>query len=114
MCGGLGTRLRPLTDTTPKAMLPVAGRPVIDRLLEKLAEAGLQDVTLATGYLAEQIEDFVKSGERWGLRVDYVRQVQPMGTAGALSLLKDKSQPVLVVNGDKVFELASDIRLVAE
>lgn len=114
MAGGRGERLRPLTDTCPKPLLPVAGRPVLDRLLEKLAEAGIQDVTLAVGYLGQMIEDYVGDGARWGVRADYVRQAQPMGTAGALNLIADKSAPLLVINGDKVFELAGDIRAVAE
>lgn len=113
MAGGRGERLRPLTDTCPKPLLPVAGRPVLDRLLEKLAEAGIQDVTLAVGYLGQMIEDYVGDGARWGVRADYVRQVQPMGTAGALGLLTFGAvgdTGVMVVNGDKVIELAEDVR----
>jgi NDP-sugar pyrophosphorylase family protein len=94
LAGGLATRLRPLTDTMPKSMLPVNGEPFISHQLRLLAGQGVSDLVLCTGFLGELIENFVRDGASFGLRVRYSHDGEkPLGTAGAirkaLPLLRD-------------------------
>lgn len=108
MAGGRGSRLRPLTDTTPKPLLPIDGEPLLHRLLRQVADAGVAECWLSTLYLAEKIEASVGDGSRFGLRVRYVREDEPLGTAGALGLLEDASDPesaIAVMNGDVYHEV---------
>jgi MurNAc alpha-1-phosphate uridylyltransferase len=102
LAAGLGERMRPLTDHTPKPLLQVAGRSLIDYHLERLADAGFGEVVINVSHLARQIEDFCAGGERWGLEITYSAEESPLETAGgicnALPLLGES--PVLVVNGD--------------
>jgi NDP-sugar pyrophosphorylase family protein len=87
LSGGLASRLRPLTNTVPKAMIPVAGRPFIDHQLQLLSRNGIKDVILCLGYLGEQIAAFVGDGAKWSLRVQYSwEREQLLGTGGALKL----------------------------
>jgi NDP-sugar pyrophosphorylase family protein len=87
LAGGLATRMRPLTDVRPKALLPVAGRPFIDHQLEWLAGHGVTDVVLSIGYMGEMLSAHVGDGARFGLRVGYVDEGANLrGTAGALRL----------------------------
>ena len=103
LAAGRGNRMRPLTDRTPKPLLPVAGRPLIDWHLERLAAAGCDQVVINLAWLGEQIADHVGDGSRWGLRVEYSREGETGletggGIARALPLLGDA--PFLVINGD--------------
>lgn len=101
MAGGEGRRLRPKTENCPKPMLPVAGRPILEIILEKCAVAGLSDIFIAVNYLKEQIMDHFQDGQNFGLEIQYLVEQQPMGTAGALSLLPaGNAFPMLVINGD--------------
>lgn len=100
MAGGLGTRLRPLTDTVPKPLLPVGNRPIMEDTIRQLAAAGVRRVFVATHYKAEAIEDYFGSGTRLGVEMSYIKEEQPLGTAGALRLLEQPTEPLLVVNGD--------------
>ncbi|MEX2214942.1 MAG: nucleotidyltransferase family protein [Phycisphaeraceae bacterium] len=100
MAGGLGTRLRPLTENTPKPMLPVGDRPLMERTLESLRGAGIRHVSLSTGYQADKVAEHFKDGRAFGVDLDYVTEDRPMGTAGALSLMAKPSEPLLVINGD--------------
>ena len=84
LAGGLGTRLRPLTYEIPKVLVPVAGRPFVDWLLDALPRDVFDEVLLLTGYLGEQVEEYCGKGERYDLRIKYSREPEPMGTAGAL------------------------------
>ena len=100
---GLGERMRPLTDTTPKPMLVVGGKPLVEWHLEKLAAIGIQDVVINTSWLAHQFPVALGNGERWGLRIRYSFEgPTPLETGGgmwnALPLLGD--DPFLLVNGD--------------
>jgi MurNAc alpha-1-phosphate uridylyltransferase len=100
---GLGERMRPLTDRTPKPLLPVAGKPLIVWHLEKLAAAGVHYVVINTSHLAEQFPDALGDGSRWGLRIRYAYEgATPLETGGgmlnALPLLG--SAPFIAVNGD--------------
>jgi dTDP-glucose pyrophosphorylase/CBS domain-containing protein len=101
MAGGLGTRLRPLTEEFPKPLLAVGGKPILESILESFAEQGFRRIFLSVNYKAEMIQDHFGAGERWGVQVDYLQESTRLGTAGALSLLPGKpSAPVIVMNGD--------------
>ena len=100
MAGGLGTRLRPLTEKTPKPMLPVGDRPVMEHVLEQLQKVGISQVSITTHYKAEAIVEHFGDGRRFGLEIDYLNEKEPLGTAGALGLLKPREGPVLLINGD--------------
>ena len=100
---GLGERMRPLTDKTPKPLLPVGGKPLIEWHLEKLAAAGVHYVVINTSHLADQFPDALGDGSRWGLRIRYAYEgTTPLETGGgmlnALPLLG--SEPFIAVNGD--------------
>lgn len=99
MAGGYGKRLMPLTAEIPKPLLRVGDRPLIDRLMEQLKQAGVSKVNISTHYKAEQISTHLGDGEAFGIPVDYVAEDQPMGTAGGLSLISGE-EPLLVINGD--------------
>ncbi len=101
MAGGLGTRLGERTKTTPKPLLPVGGRPILDHVLTNLEQAGVRRIFVSVNYLAEQIEDFLARRLSIAQTIP-LREQKRLGTAGALDLLPDeqKGRPVLVVNGD--------------
>jgi NDP-sugar pyrophosphorylase family protein len=107
MVGGRGERLRPLTDQTPKPLLHIGGRAIVERILGNLAAAGVADVWLTVNYLADRFEEQIGDGSALGVRVHYVREDEPLGTAGALSLLPtgEITGPVIVTNGDLVTDL---------
>jgi dTDP-glucose pyrophosphorylase/CBS domain-containing protein len=100
MAGGYGTRLLPLTSQIPKPMLPVGDRPLLEIIVDQLKDAGIRQVNVATHYKSEAISDHFKNGEDFGVDIRYVREDQPLGTAGALSLLDESDDPLLVINGD--------------
>ncbi|NKB88199.1 MAG: NTP transferase domain-containing protein [Acidobacteria bacterium] len=85
LVGGLGLRLRPLTETTPKPLLPIGNSCSLDIALHRLADAGAERVFLAAGYRASSIEKFVGDGSRWGLQIQIATETQPLGTAGAIA-----------------------------
>lgn len=101
MAGGEGRRLRPLTESIPKPMIPVNGRPVLEQIVEGLAKEGAEKVYLAVNYKADMIESYFEDGSRFGVSIDYLRESKRMGTAGGLSLLGEvPSDPLIVINGD--------------
>ncbi len=101
MAGGLGTRLRPLTDTMPKPMLPVGDRPLLQRTIEQLGQAGIRAISITTHYQAEKIRQHIGDGSSLGAVVQYNHEHEPLGTAGALRCLATSDdQPLLVINGD--------------
>jgi len=103
MAGGRGTRLAPLTDHMPKPMLRVAGRPILERIVLHLVGHGIRRIFVATNYLSEAIETHFGDGRRFGAQIDYLREQEPLGTAGALSLLPSPpTAPLLLMNGDLV------------
>jgi dTDP-glucose pyrophosphorylase len=103
MVGGEGRRLRPLTEETPKPMLRVAGRPILERIVLHLVGHGIERIFLAVNYLGEQIEGHFGDGAAFGARIEYLREASPLGTAGALGLLPERpDRAVLVMNGDLV------------
>ena len=101
MVGGLGTRLRPLTQDTPKPMLKVGNKPILQTIVEKFAEYGFVSITMCVNFNASIIRDYFSDGREFGVNIDYVLEQKRMGTAGALSLLKERpSEPFFVMNGD--------------
>lgn len=100
MAGGFGTRLRPFTDHMPKPMLPIAGRPLMERTIERLHESGINRINITTHYLPEKITEHFGTGKRFGVELNYVSEDQPLGTAGSLGLVAETDEPLLVMNGD--------------
>jgi len=100
MAGGFGTRLRPLTEDIPKPMLPLGTRPLLEMIVEGLRDAGIRQVNVTTHYKGEVIADHFKDGQDFGVDIRYVKEDKPLGTAGALSLLEESDEPLLVINGD--------------
>jgi D-glycero-alpha-D-manno-heptose 1-phosphate guanylyltransferase len=101
LCGGLGTRLRPLLADRPKSMALIAGIPFLQLLIEKLKCEGFDQVILGTGYMAEKIESHFGRGNHLALRISYSREDKPLGTGGAVKLAEPYiSDPVLILNGD--------------
>ncbi|WP_103601778.1 nucleotidyltransferase family protein [Campylobacter concisus] len=101
MVGGLGTRLRPLTQDTPKPMLKVGNKPILQTIVEKFAEYGFVNITMCVNFNASIIRDYFGDGKEFGVNIYYVLEEKRMGTAGALSLLKERpSEPFFVMNGD--------------
>jgi dTDP-glucose pyrophosphorylase len=101
MAGGPGERLRPLTEETPKPMLPVADRPLLETVLAQVREAGFQRVLMAVNYRAEVIESHFGDGREFGVEIDYVREPERLGSAGALQLVREQlDRPFVVMNAD--------------
>lgn len=101
MVGGLGTRLRPLTEDTPKPMLKVGNKPILQTIVEKFAEYGYTNIVMCVNYKSHVIQDYFGDGSKFGVNIEYILEEQRMGTAGALSLLKEKpTEPFFVMNGD--------------
>ncbi len=108
LAGGMGTRLRPLTFSIPKPLLPVGEKPILQKLIEQLRDAGITDLVLATGYQAELVRAFVGDGSKFGVSVTYVHEHQPLGTAGPAGALKGQIPPgelLLLMNGDLITDL---------
>lgn len=106
MAGGMGTRLRPHTESCPKPMLPVAGKPMLEHIIERAKLEGFTRFVLAINYLGHMIEEHFGNGARMGVRVDYLREQAPLGTVGALSLLAPRpDRPFVVTNGDVMTDI---------
>lgn len=116
MAAGEGRRLRPLTERWPKAILPIAGRPVVATLLHELAAAGIERTTVVVGHLAEQVEALVGDGSAFGLDVRYARQPEPLGSADAVAraLAAGARAPLLVTAADTVFTPGDAARALGE
>ena len=103
MAGGRGERLLPLTSERPKPMLPLAGKPILEIILEWCISFGLSKFMFSVGHLKEQIIDYFGDGSRWGVEILYLQEERALGTAGALGLISGPlTSPVLVINGDVV------------
>ncbi len=101
MAGGRGKRLIPLTDNCPKPMLKINGKPMLEIIIEQCIEAGLRNFYISVYYLSDQIIDYFGNGEKWDIKISYIKETKPLGTAGALSLLpKNINHPLLIMNGD--------------
>lgn len=106
MAGGKGTRLLPHTEKCPKPMLPVAGKPMLEHIIDRAKLEGISHFVLAIHYLGQMVEDYFGNGERFHVRIDYLREQSPLGTAGALGLLNPRPEfPFLVTNGDVLTDI---------
>lgn len=106
MAGGRGTRLMPFTESTPKPMLTVGGRPIIENILTSAIGQGFREFVISINYLGDSIEGYFGDGSKWGASISYLKEESPLGTAGALSLLEETTKgPIIVVNGDLVTDI---------
>lgn len=101
MAGGLGSRLYPLTKDTPKPLLHVGNKPILETIIKKFAQYGFVNITISVNYKAQLIKEYFKDGSEFGVNIDYIEEKKRLGTAGALSLIKNKpSEPFFVMNAD--------------
>lgn len=106
MAGGLGTRLRPHTEHCPKPLLPVAGKPMLQHIIENARAQGFSRFVLAINYLGEMIEDHFGDGSALQVKIEYLREETPLGTAGALALIDPVPEhPFIVTNGDVLSDI---------
>jgi len=119
MAGGLGSRLRPLTADTPKPMLTVGSKPILETILESFSSYGFHNFYFSVNYKAEKIREYFNDGSQYGVNINYLNETTRLGTAGALSLLpKEIDEPIIVMNGDLLtnvnFERLLNYHLLAE
>lgn len=107
LAAGFGTRLRPHTHTGPKHLLPVANKPVLEHVLDKIREAGLKDVIIVVGHMEEFIKEYFGDGSKWGVRIQYVEQQKRLGIAHAVLLVEPlvKGEEFFVILGDNLFKM---------
>lgn len=106
MAGGKGTRLRPHTESCPKPLLPVAGKPMLEHIIDRAKNEGFSRFVFAIHYLGHMIEEHFGDGSRFGVKITYLREDKPLGTAGALGLLNPTpGEPFLVTNGDVLTDI---------
>ena len=106
-CGGKGTRLLPHTSILPKPLMPIGSRPVLELVLKWLRRNGIKDVFITTGYLGHLIRSVCGDGSQWNMRITYTQEMEPLGTMGPLSLVREHlvDEPFLVLNGDVLTDL---------
>jgi mannose-1-phosphate guanylyltransferase len=103
LSGGWGTRLRPLTCTIPKTLIPVVNVPLMERTVIKLIQAGVKEIILAVSVMSDQLKQYFGDGSNWGIKILYTNEKDPMGTAGAVKLAED------LIDGDNFFMLNGDV-----
>jgi len=101
MAGGLGTRLRPLTEDVPKPLLKIGNKPILETIIENFAKYGFINITISVNYKADMIKEYFGDGSALGVNIDYIEETKRLGTAGALSLIQERPQePFFVMNAD--------------
>jgi len=107
LAGGLGSRLKPFTNIIPKPLIPICGeQTVLEILLVNLKKNGFEEIFIATNYKAEMIESYLGDGSKYGVRLTFSKEQQPLGTCGPLNLLKEHlHEPFLLMNGDILTEM---------
>ena len=106
MAGGKGSRLHPQTENCPKPLLPIAGKPILEHIIERAKIEGFSHFILAIYHLGHMIEEYFGNGDALGVRIEYLREESPLGTAGALSLLNPLPESAFVVtNGDVITDI---------
>ena len=104
MCGGKGSRLRPMTESVPKPLIKMFGRPVIDILVEKLINSGIENICLSLGYMADELQEYCETSQ-YGNYLSYAIETKPLGTAGGVRNCINKSdEDILVLSGDNIFD----------
>jgi len=110
MAGGLGNRLRPLTDNCPKTMLTIGDKPVLETILNNFVKQGFCHFCFSIHYKADQIKAYFGDGSKWGVEIQYIYEESMMGTAGSLSLFQiETEKPIIVMNGDILTKLSFDL-----
>jgi len=106
MAGGKGKRLRPLTAAIPKPLLPIGEKPIIQLIIEKMNQSGIKHIFISLNYKKEMIQNFLRDGSRFGVKIQYLEEKKQTGTAGSLVLLpQEVIEPILVSNGDLICDL---------
>jgi len=106
MAGGKGSRLHPETENCPKPLLPIAGKPILEHIINRAKAEGFSHFILAIYHLGHMIEDYFGNGEKFGVKIEYLRETSPLGTAGALSLLDPRPNSAFIVtNGDVITDI---------
>ena len=100
LAGGKGTRLVPYTKILPKPLMPIGDMPILEILIQQLKRAGVDEIILAVGHLANTIQSYFQDGRRFGVKIRYSYEKNALGTAGPLSLIAGLTSPFLVLNGD--------------
>jgi dTDP-glucose pyrophosphorylase len=101
MAGGLGTRLRPFTNTTPKPLLPIGNKPILETIIEHAKFHGFVDIIISINYLSDSIKNYLGDGSKIGVKITYLHEKDSLGTAGALSLIEEEiTEDLIVINGD--------------
>ncbi len=105
LAGGQGSRLRPYTTVLPKPLMPVGEFPIAEIIIRQLKAIGLTNIVMSTGHLAGLIEAYFKNGQQWGVKIKYVMEDRPLGTAGAIKLIPNLEDHFLVINGDVLTDM---------
>ena len=106
LAGGMGTRLKPYTVTLPKPLMPLGGKmAIVEIIIRQLAASGFDHITIAVNHMAKLIMAFCEDGSRWGVKIDYSTEEQPLSTIGPLTLIDDLPEHFLVMNGDILSDL---------
>jgi len=106
MAGGVGSRLRPLTDNCPKPMINVGGKPMLEHILDRAKAEGFQKFRISVNYLAEQIIDYFGDGSKFNVEIEYLVESKPLGTAGSINLLREvPGTAFIVTNGDVISDI---------
>lgn len=105
LAGGRGTRLRPYTMVLPKPLMPIGQYPILEVIVKQLTSAGFDHITMAVNHQAEIIKAFFMDGSKWGVRIDYSLENEPLGTMGPLKMIPDLPDNFLVMNGDVLTDL---------
>ncbi len=103
LAGGLGERLRPLTDETPKPLLPIKGKPIVEHAIDNFKKHGITDIILSIGYQADKIKEYFGDGSKFGVKISYCVEDEPLGTGGAIKKASENIKETFVaINGDNV------------
>jgi NDP-sugar pyrophosphorylase family protein len=106
MAGGKGIRMRPLTENTPKPMVLIAGKPLLEHIIERFKQQGFSKFTICVSYLADSITNYFEDGSKWDIEIEYLYEELPLGTAGSIrNLRKFEDLPFIVTNGDVISEI---------
>ena len=113
LAAGEGKRMHPLTYTRPKVMLPIANKPILEWNLLNAIRAGIKEFIFVVGYKSEMVRNYFKDGSKWKIKIEYVNQGKPMGTAHAISMVEKFADDFIVLSGDTIFN-QQDIKKIAE
>jgi NDP-sugar pyrophosphorylase family protein len=103
LAGGLGTRLRPLTDKTPKPLLPIKGKPIIEHAINNFKKHGIKDIILSVGFKADKIKEYFGDGSKFGVNISYCVEDEPLGTGGAIKKAATGiNETFIAINGDNL------------